>query len=165
MQKIFIITIILFISCTMHSQENKFTKEINEQVWMPFIKGFSEGNDELLRSVHSKDLIRVMQDDRQIIGYDKYFKTVPDSVKKKWREWKKSIELRFSQRIASEDKAFEVGYYKSTSTNTKTGEQRSGIGKFHVLLRKENGRWKILMDADASEGASEESFSKAAPMQ
>jgi hypothetical protein len=56
-------------------------------------------------------------------------------------------ELRFIQRIASNDKAFEVGYYKTTSTNKSTGEARTGHGKFHFVLRRENGTWKILVDA------------------
>jgi ketosteroid isomerase-like protein len=156
---------ILFSSFFSYSQQNKLTKEINEQVWIPFIKGFESGDDELFKSVHSKDIARVLQDSKDIIGYDKYFKKVPDSVKAKWGEWKKSIELRFIQRIASDDKAFEVGYYRSTSTNIKTGEKGSGIGKFHVLLRRENGTWKILMDADTAEGASEDAFQKASPLQ
>lgn len=147
------------------AQKTNTTREINEQVWKPFIKSFSNGDDETFRSVHSRDIIRVIQDDKQIAGYAEYFKKVPDSIKSKWSEWKKKIELRFVQRIASDDKAFEVGYYKTTSTNSKTGEQRTGIGKFHVLLRKENGVWKILMDADTAEGASEEVFRKAMPLE
>ena len=165
MKKIILLTSIICFGLLSYGQESKFTQEINEQVWLPFIKGFSNGDDELFKSVHSKEVVRVSQDDKQIIGYDKYFEKVPDSIKAKWGNWKKSIELRFIQRIASEDKAFEVGYYRSTSTNTQTGEQRTGIGKFHVLLRKENGTWKILMDADTNEGASEEAFKKASPMQ
>jgi len=165
MKKIILLLNVILIGLTSLAQENKLTQEINAQVWMPFIRAFGDGDDELFRSVHSKDVIRVMQDDKQIVGYDKYFKKVPDSIKAKWSDWKKSIELRFTQRIASDDKAFEVGYYRSTSINMKTGEQRSGIGKFHVLLRKENGIWKILMDADTAEGASEENFSKANPIQ
>ena len=156
---------VMLIGLASLAQQNKLTQEINAQVWFPFINAFGNGDDELFRSVHSKDVIRVMQDDKQIIGYENYFKKVPDSVKAKWSDWKKSIELRFIQRIASEDKAFEVGYYRSTSTNIKTGEKRSGIGKFHVLLRKENGLWKILMDADTAEGVSEENFNKARALQ
>jgi hypothetical protein len=49
--------------------------------------------------------------------------------------------------MASNDQAFEVGYYKTTSANIVSGEKRNGYGKFHVLLGKENGVWKILMDA------------------
>ena len=164
MKRTLVITIIIFSAILVAGQQKKTIQEINDQVWIPFIKSFGSGDDETFRSVHSKDIIRVMQDDNEIIGYDKYFKKVPDSIKAKWSEWKKSIELRFTQRIAGDDKAFEVGYYKSTSTNVKTGEQRTGIGRFHVLLRKENGVWKILLDADTAEGASEENFSMAKPM-
>lgn len=61
-------------------------------------------------------------------------------------------------------KAFEVGYYKTSSTDATTGETRSGYGKFHVLLRKENGTWKIIMDADANEKTNEALFLAGSPM-
>src|SRR6476620_6523770 len=145
-------------------QAASFQKEINEQVWKPFIKAFNSNDNDGFRAVHSREVIRVVQDDNRVLGYDEYFKTIPDSLKAKWANWKKDIELRFIQRIAAIDKAFEVGYYKSTSTNVVTGEKRSGYGKFHVLLRKENGVWKILMDADANEKTDENVFRSAQPM-
>ena len=98
-------------------------------------------------------------------NYDEYFKNEPDSIRKIWSAWKKNIELRFIQRIASNGKAFEVGYYKTTSTNISTGISRSGYGKFHVLLRKENGIWKILMDADSHENTNEAVFMTGKPME
>ena len=152
---LFTITIAGFSSL---SQTGKLQQEINEQVWKPFIKSFNNGDDEGFKGVHSQDVVRVIQDSKQIMGYDQYFKKIPDSVKATWGNWKKNIELRFIQRIAGNDKAFEVGYYKTTSTNTITGEKRTGYGKFHVLLRKEKGAWKILMDADASEKTDEAIF-------
>ena len=165
MKKIIIATFILFPGGMLLGQGSKFTKEINEQVWMTFIKSFGSGDEEQFKSVHSKDVVRVVQDDGEIFGYDHYFKKIPDSIKAKWALWRKNIELRFTQRISSEDKAFEVGFYKTTSTNIQTGEQRKSFGRFHVLLRKESGTWRIVMDADTSEGASEENFNKASPMQ
>jgi len=165
MKKLIIAALVLLTSPILWSQDNKFTKEINEQVWMTFIRSFGSGDEELFKSVHSKDVVRVIQDDGEIFGHDQYFKKIPDSIKAKWSNWKKNIELRFTQRISSEDKAFEVGFYKTTSTNIQTGEQRKSFGRFHVLLRKENGTWRIVMDADTGEGASEENFNKASPMQ
>ena len=159
------IVLMSLIQVAVFSQPDSLQRQINEQVWKPFIVSFNNGDDETFSSVHSKEIIRVMQDDKQIIGFDQYFKNIPDSVKAKWTSWKKNIELRFIQRIAGFDKAFEVGYYKTTSTNIKTGEIRTSIGKFHVLLRKENGKWKILMDADTGEGANEEVFRKAFPIE
>jgi ketosteroid isomerase-like protein len=165
MKRIVIATLILLQGFWLFSQDNKITKEINEQVWTIFIRSVAGGEDELFKSVHSKDAVRVIQDERQILGYEQYFQKIPDSLKAKWAHWKRTIELRFTQRISSEDKAFEVGYYKTTSTNIQTGEQRKSFGRFHVLLRKENGRWRIVMDADTGEGASEENFNGANPMQ
>jgi len=146
-------------------QSESLQNQINEQVWKQFIKAFNNRDDEGFKAVHSKEVIRVSQDDNQVIGYKEYFKPVPDSVKAKWGQWKREIQLRFIQRIASGDKAFEVGYYKSTSTNTSTGQSRTGYGKFHVLLRKENGIWKILMDADANEKTDEAVFLSGKPME
>jgi len=148
-----------------YSQSDSLQKQINEQVWKPFISTFNSGDDEGFKAVHSKDVIRVSQDSKQILGYDQYFKKVPDSTKAKWHKWTKNIELRFIQRIAADGKAFEVGYYKTKSTDTTNGETRTGFGKFHVLLRKENNTWKILMDEDANENTTEAVFQTGKPME
>ena len=165
MKSFSLIFLLLLIGHFSFSQSNNLQKEINEQVWKPFIKAIISDDNEKLRAVHSKEVTRVIQDDNQILGYSEYFKKIPDSIKAKWKDWKRDIELRFLQRIASADKAFEVGYYKTSSTNAVTGEKRTGYGKFHVLLRKENGTWKILMDADANEKTDEVVFRKAMPME
>ena len=159
------VCLLLLIGLFSYSQSNSLQKEINEQVWKPFVKAIISDDNEKLSAVHSKEVIRVIQDDNQILGYSEYFKKIPDSIKAKWKDWKRDIELRFLQRIASADKAFEVGYYKTSSTNAVKGEKRTGYGKFHVLLRKENGTWKILMDADANEKTDEIVFLKAMPME
>jgi len=138
-------------------------KEINEQVWKPFIETFSNNNQDGFKAVHSKDVIRVMRDDKTIWGYDQYFPAQKNNPGD-WSKYKKSIELRFIQRIAGNDKAFEIGYY-NTRTIAPDGKQHSSFGKFHVVLRKENGVWKILVDADSSKEASEEEFKKAAAME
>jgi hypothetical protein len=164
MAKSLLVTTILLYCSLSFSQTGNFQKEINEQVWKPFVKAFNNDDNEGFKAVHSKEVIRVIQDDNRLLGYDEYFKKVPDSEKAKWANWKKNIELRFIQRIASANKAFEVGYYKSTSANSTTGEKRSGYGKFHVALRKENGVWKILMDADAKEKTDEAIFLSGKPI-
>ncbi len=159
------VCLLLLIGHFSFSQSDSLQKEINEQVWKPFIKAIISDNNEKLSAVHSKEVTRVIQDDNQILGYNEYFKKIPDSIKAKWKDWKRDIELRFLQRIASAEKAFEVGYYKTSSTNAVTGEKRIGYGKFHVLLRKETGTWKIQMDADANEKTDEAMFLKAMPME
>ena len=154
--------LLLILNIIVEAQVN-YQKEINEQVWKPFIETFSNNNQEGFKAVHSKDIIRVMQDDKTIWGYDQYFPAQKTNTGD-WSKYKKSIELRFIQRIAGNDKAFEVGYY-NTRTIAPDGKQHSSFGKFHVVLRKENGVWKILVDADSGKEASEEEFKKAAMME
>ena len=84
MKKIMLTILFLFFGYVFLAQNNKHTKEINEQVWLPFIKAFGSGDDELFRSVHSKEVMIVMQDDGTILNYEQYFKKIPDSIKAKW---------------------------------------------------------------------------------
>jgi ketosteroid isomerase-like protein len=156
---------LLLLATSANAQKADYIAEINQQVWKPFIEAFNNDDDERFSSVHSKEVTRVEQDGNRIYGFEQYFKKVPDSIKAKWGKRKKNIELRFLQRIASAEKAFEVGYYKTSSTDLATGKTRTGYGKFHVLLRKENGTWKILMDADAYENTDEAIFQSGRPME
>lgn len=160
-QFLYILLVLMCFSSTCYSQTDSLQKQINEQVWKPFIQSFNNRDDDTFQALHSKDVTRIIQDDNQIFGYNEYFKKVPDSLKLKWSAWKRNIELRFIQRIAADGKAFEVGYYKTSNVNSANGEKGIGYGKFHVLLRKEKGAWKILMDADAKDDADESVFQAA----
>lgn len=145
------------IHATLLAQSSK-QQEINAQVWVPFIETFNRDDTKALSEVHSKDFIRVIRDSDLIFGYSDAFRERPDSVKARMAVWQRKIELRFIQRIASDEEAFEVGYYKTSYNNEKTDEQRTSYGKFHVLLRREEGIWKILMDADGGLGVDEAVF-------
>jgi len=166
MKRLTLFLTIILIYNNSFSQADSLQRQINEQVWKPFIKSFSNGDTEGFMAVHSKDVTRVVQDGKNIYGFSKYY-----DYNKRVKEqntppkWKSNIELRFNQRIAAGDRAFEVGYYKTTSVTIATGQSRSSFGKFHVLLRKENGTWKILMDADASEKNDETIFLTGNPLE
>ena len=165
MKYCFSLLCLCFCSIISFSQSDSLQQQINDQVWKPFIKSFNNSDNAGFRKVHSLELIRVIQDDNQVLGYEEYLKPVPDSIKAKWGNWKNHIELRFLQRIASNGKAFETGYYKTTSANITTEQTRVSFGKFHVLLRTEDGTWKILMDQDAKEDADENRFLQAKAME
>lgn len=166
MSRIFLLlTLLIFSAKTGFSQADSLQKEINQQVWKPFIQAFNNLDTKGFMQVHSKEMSRVIQDGNLIYGYDRYSKEMEsgnESTKK--ANQKRALELRFTQRIAVDDKAFEVGYYKFSAIQPD-GTSRNGYGKFHVLLRRENGTWKILMDADASEKTDEATFLSAKPMQ
>lgn len=160
-----LIALILACTATSPAQSNNHQADINDQVWKPFIKYFSSRDQKGLASVHSKEVARVVQDDGRILNASEYFKEPSEAQKEKNASRTLAIELRFIQRIASDDKAFEVGYYKTTSTDINTGASRSNYGKFHVLLRKEDGKWKILMDADANDNTNEAVFLTGKPLE
>jgi hypothetical protein len=48
-EKDIIAMLILFPGLLLWSQDNTFTKEINEQVWMAFIRSFGNGDEELFK--------------------------------------------------------------------------------------------------------------------
>ena len=77
------------------SQTGSLQKEINEQVWKPFIKPFNNDDGEAFSAVHSKEVIRLLQDDNRVAGYDEYFQMVTDSAKAKWADWKKKHLIAF----------------------------------------------------------------------
>lgn len=146
-------------------------KEINEQVWKPFTQAIMTQDMETFIALHSKDVMRVERDHKQILNYEAY----KSDLAKSWPAWKQSIavektkytfELRFLERISKGDQAFEVGYFKNEMINAK-GEKHISYGQFHVALRKENGVWKILVDSDSNNKRSitEEMFQAAKPLE
>ncbi len=162
-----IIFVFIGIACAQsyaYAQADSLQQQINQQVWKPFIQSFNNLDTKGFMSVHSKEMTRVVQDGNTLYGYDRYYRETEQGNQSTIKaNRKRTIELRFTQRIASYNKAFEVGYYKFTSVQPD-GTSRNGYGKFHVLLRRENGTWKILMDADASEKTDEATFQSAKPM-
>jgi len=161
MKRIFVPLLVL-VSSYGFSQDQQ--KEIDAQVWTPFIESFNLRNTEGFMAVHSKDLVRAPRDSKVILNFDQYKRENADGDSRS--KSKRTIELRFLERIASETQAFEIGVYKTTVTGSN-GEPRSFYGKFHVVHRKENGVWKILVDSDSSEGGTvgEKIFQEAKPMQ
>lgn len=157
-----VVLLLLFFSTTAFAQSAQ--KEINEQVWKPFIKGFSERNTEIFMGVHSKDLVRSPRDNKQVLNWETYYNET--DTWNKQAKGRLQIELHFSERINNENQAIDVGIYKTTSFS-EDGKSRVGYGRFHVVLRKEDNVWKILVDTDSNEGRTigETQFAAAKPME
>ena len=142
-------------------------QEINDQVWKPFIKTFNERDTKGFLSLHSKDAVRSPRDGKTIWNFTEYYHQLEKGdIQGKQSGAARQLELRFTERIANKDLAIEVGVYKTTSTSAD-GIVRSFYGRFHVILRKENDVWKILVDTDSSENNSitEKEFLAASPME
>lgn len=155
---------VLFFQCFAQTDSLKWVKEINEQVWKPFVTSLTSGNNGNFKTLHSKRITRVLVDNNVIQDFDKYFPLDQNKSSSTNNNIQRLFELRFDKRIANGNKAWETGYYKGTVMEPGK-ETRTYYGRFFVVLEKENGLWKIIVDADTGKGATRESFEAAAPME
>jgi ketosteroid isomerase-like protein len=164
MKKAIVLVFLFFVT---HAYSQTSQQEINEQEWEPFISSFNERDTKGFMAVHSKDVVRSARDSKTILNWEEY-----NAQSEKWDQLdkksqsKRRLELRFTERIANKNQAIDVGIYKTTYIQPD-GKTRSFFGKFHVVLRKENGVWKILVDTDSSENntIAEKDFLAAAAME
>jgi hypothetical protein len=127
-------------------------EELNCQIWIPFSDAYASGNPEPYLALHSPKLIRGEGNQKRVMNLVQY----ADAIRQAFQHWKAegarpAVQFRFVERIVSEEAASERGIFQFHLTSA-TGEQRTFYGKFHVIARKEQGRWKILLDYDSSEG-------------
>lgn len=138
-------------------------KAIDADVWVPYSKAFAEGKANDYIAIHSKSLLRVMGDLKFVDPYDGFTKNMQEmfaTLNK--QKVKVSIQFRFTERIANTDTASERGIYEFTMTDAQ-GKVTKNYSRFHNFLKKEGGKWKIVMDYDSSEkGAVNEAMYKAA---
>lgn len=127
-------------------------RDINRDIWTPFSEAYASNDAAKYIALHSKDFIRASGGGKNtfdLAGYaaqsERSFAWAIDNGSRS------TIEFRFFERLTSATTASERGYYKYTSY-PKEGTPRSSYGKFHVMLRKENGVWKIATDYDSDEG-------------
>ncbi len=166
--KIFVSVFLTLLSVSTFAQNDQ--AEINSQVWKPFEQAIMSQDVAAFVVLHSKDLIRAEINRKKVMGLEEYQK----GMEANWPAWKESMtknktrytfELRFLERLSNGSQAYEVGYFKNEMINA-AGEKKQSFGKFHVVLRKENGVWKILVDSDSNEGGTitEEMFLAAKPI-
>lgn len=131
-------------------------KQLDRDIWIPFSEAFAAGDAERFMGIHSKDLVRVEGGGRkQVMGWAQYAEQNRRSFEtQKSRGAKVAIDFRFLERIAGPEQASERGIFQFTMTPSTppNAEPRRFYGKFHVVSRKENGVWKILVDYDSNEG-------------
>jgi ketosteroid isomerase-like protein len=161
-----IVTLVLLL-ITMNAAAQTVQQEINEQVWRPFLKGFNNHDTKTFMAVHSREVIRSPRDSKEVLNWNDYAaqQERSDNADKAAKR-KRTLELRFTERLASKDQAVEVGIYKTSYAN-QDGTTQSFYGRFHVVMRKEQGIWKILVDTDSSEKntISEKDYLAAAAME
>ena len=152
MKKIIIplFTLGLILPTLANAQSQVRLAEINK-VWKKFCEGFNSHRPELLREVHSEDLIRVSGGQR-VSGYDdcmrRYEASIKNTLEKKVES---TLTLRFIERVSDENSASDRGIYQ-LKRKEPGKEEKQYYGKFHAFMRKINGEWKIVVDYDSTEG-------------
>lgn len=140
------------------AQSDNIETEINNQVWLPFIRTYNNFDAIGFMNLHSRDLVRVPIDSKKIYTFEEYSINNQQSNELSLRNKRKqAIEFSFEERIHNETSAFETGYYKVTASDA-TGKTRTFYGKFTVVLRKTDNRWKIVLDSDTGKNIAESDF-------
>jgi len=162
------IPLIIWLTCAVVQVTGQSIEQaINDQVWKPFISAYNNRDTDGFMAIHSKDVVRSPRDAKMVLNWNEYFEQQKRGDDQgKTSGTKRQLGLRFTERIANDNQAMEVGIYKVIISD-KTGNIRTFYGRFHVALRKENGIWKILVDTDSSAGNStdEQDYMQASPME
>lgn len=160
--KLILIVSVFLMSSNLFCQEQNNNEEVNKVIWKKFTKAFETYDVELFASLHSEDFVRISGNSKTIRNVENYIA----GYRNRWQATsrKQTIAFRFTERINNGTLASEKGIYK-LSVNPETPEEASYYGAFHVVMRKEENTWKLLIDYDSNPNNSinEESFLNAKP--
>lgn len=132
-------------------------EEIKKEVWVPFMEAYDRSDPEKLKSIHTKDIIRVVMEQGEIKTGESYLENFADFVATN------RVGIAFAILSTSVDQkgelAYQNGYYRfSSQGDNDDGLVVRGYGEFNIGLRKENGSWKIWLDSDKRVPISHEDF-------
>lgn len=146
-----LVLLMLFVQIPTFGQENLELAKINSQVWSKFYAAFQDLDYKLMEEIHSKEAIRVEANQQNILNFEMYIKQYQERFAQARENNRKSkIALRFIERLVNDQFASERGIFRYTANPGQDSEAHY-YGKFHVIHRKENGVWKILVDYDSNE--------------
>jgi ketosteroid isomerase-like protein len=159
---LFILLFTLIANYSLIGQDQNQIQEINKSIWDNFTKAFETYDVDLFSSLHSKDFVRISGDSKTIRDVNNYI----EGYRNRWQNLnkKQTIDFRFTERINNGNLASEKGIYKLT-INIGEPNEVSYYGAFHVVIRKENSNWKLLVDYDSNPENyyGEKSFLEASP--
>ena len=141
-------------------------QEINQLIWKPFMESYNNLDAEGFNQLHADDVLRAGS--WSIREGEEY----KESNRKGFARTKeggtnRTIELRFDFRKTTEHISYETGFYKVVS-QAPNEEARTFYGYFHVVIKKNNGKWLITQDWDDGQfngqPITEQHFLKAKPL-
>lgn len=141
-------------------------REIDEQVWGPLLRASDNFDAEGFLAVHSPDLIRVSVDRNIVHGFARYSAEIRAGYPRaRERGVRRTSTLRFLSRAQEGGLARDTGIFRSDAV-LPSGEKRVSFTAFEMILRREGGKWKLLVDKDEWRGGqiTEQEFLKGRPM-
>lgn len=139
-------------------------RAINRDVWQPFAAAYAAGSADHYMALHTADFIRATKDET---------KNLPTYRADSQRHFQYNLqnnsrcEIAFSffERSIGPASASERGTYRYTAI-AADGARTHYYGRFHVIHRLENGRWKIAVDYDSDEDGTigQDDFEAGLPM-
>jgi ketosteroid isomerase-like protein len=152
MKKILLFVLIIMTLQTNAQTNTDYLKEINRDIWLPFIEAYGSADPIKYKNLHTPDFIRGEGNGKRISDFKEHFNGASiwfDEIKKEGR--KLEIAFRFTERFTNGHMASERGVYQLKYFDASGNEARISYGKFHVFLRKIKGVWKIVVDYDSNE--------------
>ncbi len=116
-------------------------REMNEQIWVPFIQSYAEGDGDLHASLYSDQMVRVSRG--RVQTGKAYIERVRGQVDGMRERGGRAIAFRFTERSSNEDAVYETGVFR-----IMRGDGTASYGQFEIVARKEDGRWKLTFDHD-----------------
>ncbi len=167
MKKLKLTLVLLLLIISASQAQVSIENEINQAVWKPFMESWASYDAVTYNSLHTDDVLRPGRNSLTV-GQDYKDRNTRSFAASAERNGKRSIHFSFEQRVYSENRGYEVGYYKVI--DQREGQAaRTFYGRFHVVLRKENGQWKIAQDWDTNslrgKPISQEDWDRATPLE
>ncbi|MEP5611649.1 MAG: nuclear transport factor 2 family protein [Cyclobacteriaceae bacterium] len=149
MNRIVVLTLVAIIGHYAFAQAPRnieVENEVNEQLWKPFKKAWEQRNAKAFNGLHTEDILRVSKWGVQIGS--EYADRITESYKKPDPR-KKTIDFWFEHRLYSGNTGYEVGYLKIVIEEDGK-DPRHSYSRFHVVLKRVDGEWKIAQDWDTN---------------
>ena len=137
-------------------------EEVKKDVWVPFLESYRDLDINQMLSIQDPNMTRVSIDKNAVRTAESYFENLKKFFNNmKVAGYKMNIEYSIISTAVSEDKVYQRGYY-SVNIKAKDAEdyRSTGYSQFTVLLTKQNGKWKISLDADRKVDITKEDFEK-----
>ena len=119
---------------------------VNASIWKPFKMSYEARDWQTFNSLHTDDVLRAHDGGIQLgqeykDGNRAYFESA--------NKGRVTIDFVMERRTYKADVGYEVGFYRVIYSE-EGKEDRTSYGRFHVVLKKIDGQWKIVQDWDSN---------------